>query len=60
MITVRATTDRDQSSTGWLRSAHRFSFGSCCGLHDPSHGNVLVLLNDGVGAEVLVFDVAHR
>ncbi|KRD46404.1 hypothetical protein ASE52_17215 [Acidovorax sp. Root275] len=60
MITVRATTDGDQSSTRWLHSAHRFSFGSCWGLHDPSHGNVLVLLNDGVGAEVLVFDVAHR
>ena len=46
MITVRAASDRGRSSTGWLHSAHSFSFGSYFDLRHQGHGNLLVLNDD--------------
>ncbi|GDY36619.1 pirin family protein [Acidovorax sp. NB1] len=48
MITVRAASDRGRSSTGWLHSAHSFSFGSYFDLRHQGHGNLLVLNDDTV------------
>lgn len=48
MITVRAASDRGLSSTGWLHSAHSFSFGSYFDLRHQGHGNLLVLNDDTV------------
>ena len=48
MITVRAAADRGRSSTGWLHSAHSFSFGSYFDLRHQGHGNLLVLNDDTV------------
>lgn len=46
MITVRAASDRGRTSTGWLHSAHSFSFGSYFDLRHQGHGNLLVLNED--------------
>ena len=46
MITIRAAADRGRSSTGWLHSAHSFSFGSYFDLRHQGHGNLLVLNDD--------------
>lgn len=46
MITVRPSSERGRSSTGWLHSAHSFSFGSYFDLRHQGHGNLLVLNED--------------
>lgn len=46
MITVRAASDRGRTSTGWLHSAHSFSFGSYFDLRHQGPGNLLVLNED--------------
>ncbi len=48
MITVRTASDRGRSSTGWLHSAHSFSFGDYFDLRHQGHGNLLVLNDDTV------------
>lgn len=48
VITVRAASDRGRSSTGWLHSAHSFSFGSYFDLRHQGHGNLQVLNDDTV------------
>lgn len=46
MITVRPSSERGRSSTGWLHSAHSFSFGAYFDLRHQGHGNLLVLNED--------------
>lgn len=46
MITVRPSSERGRSSTGWLHSAHSFSFGAYFDLRHQGHGNLLVLNDD--------------
>ena len=48
MITVRPSSERGRSSTGWLHSAHSFSFGDYFDLRHPGNGNLLVLNDDTV------------
>lgn len=48
MITVRPSSERGRSSTGWLHSAHSFSFGDYFDLRHQGHGNLLVLNDDTV------------
>ena len=48
MITVRPSSERGRSSTGWLHSAHSFSFGDYFDLRHQCHGNLLVLNDDTV------------
>ena len=48
MITVRPSSERGRSSTGWLHSAHSFSFGDYFDLRHPGNGNLLALNDDTV------------
>lgn len=48
MIAVRPSSERGRSSTGWLHSAHSFSFGDYFDLRHQGHGNLLVLNDDTV------------
>ena len=48
MITVRPSSKRGRSSTGWLHSAHSFSFGDYFDLRHQGHGNLLALNDDTV------------
>lgn len=46
MMTLRPSSERGRSSTGWLHSAHSFSFGDYFDLRHQGHGNLLVLNDD--------------
>jgi len=48
MINIRPYSERGRSSTGWLHSAHSFSFGDYFDLRHQGHGNLLVLNDDTV------------
>jgi len=48
MINIRPYSERGRSATGWLHSAHSFSFGDYFDLRHQGHGNLLVLNDDTV------------
>ena len=48
MINIRPYSERGRSSTGWLHSAHSFSFGDYFDLRHQGHGNLLALNDDTV------------
>ena len=46
MVKIRKSADRGRTSTGWIHSAHTFSFGSYFDVQHQGHGNLLVLNED--------------
>lgn len=60
MVQIRTSAERGRSSTGWIHSAHSFSFGPYFDIRHQGHGNLLVL-NEDIVAPGKGFDThAHR
>ena len=60
MVQIRTSAERGRSSTGWIHSAHSFSFGPYFDTRHQGHGNLLVLNEDIVAPGKGFATHAHR